>query len=170
MEAIYKKLVQTLEELVVLYRNLFDHLHREKTYLIQADITNLNESNKTKEALLYKIRSIDKERASTAKALAKNIGSEVRLLAIAEKILATHKDESAVLKSLHQTLSLQIARVIELNRDNENYTLSALRILNGAIDDIKQAAGGKKKKTYGKSGQAAATPESQSGNFVSKEA
>jgi hypothetical protein len=164
MEAIYKKLVHSLEELVVLYRNLFDLLHREKAYLIQADIENLTESNKTKEALLYKIRSVDKERAAVAKELAKTVGSDVRLLAIAEKI------QSAELKNLHQTLSLQIQRVVELNRDNEDYTRSALRILNGAIDDIKQAAAGPKQKVYGKSGQAASTTESQSGNFVSKEA
>lgn len=173
MEAIYNKLLSSLQDLVSLYGNLFDLLQKERLILIASDIEKLNDSNKTKEALLLKIRQTDKERAIVATEFAKFIGIEapnVRLLMLAEKLGPTRKTEAETLRSLHKTLTMQIERVVELNQENENYTRTALRILNGAIEDIKEAAVGSKKKMYGKQGQRENSTAQQSGNFVSKEA
>jgi len=173
METIYIQLVNSLQELVSLYGSLFDLLQKERLILINSDIEKLTDSNKTKEAILYKIRSIDKQRSLHAQELAKLLGldkAQTRLLQLADKLGPTRKTETEQLRQLHKTLSMQIERVVELNAENENYTKTVLRILNGAIEDIKEAAVGAKKKTYGKQGQTEQSHAQQSGNFVSKEA
>lgn len=173
METIYIQLVHSLQELVSLYGNLFDLLQKERLILIDSNIEKLTDSNKTKEAILYKIRHTDKQRAFHAEQLAEVLGvdkSQARLLHLADKMGPTRKSETETLRGLHKTLSLQIERVVELNAENENYTQTVLRILNGAIEDIKEAAVGTKKKTYGKQGQTEQSHAQQSGNFVSKEA
>lgn len=160
-------LVSILEELSKLYSNLFDLLLKEKSNLILAELDKISESNKTKEALLYKIRACDRTREKRAKELAISLGVDAdkpRLLSIAEKVTA---EEALLLRNLHQTLSMQIQRVQELNDENEQYTESALGLLNGAMRDIKHTVSGKN--TYGKKGQMAQSNETQSGNFVSKE-
>ena len=177
MEAIYKKLLNSLQDLISYYGDLFDLLQNERLILIASDVEKLNESNKNKEAVLLKIRQSDKERSLYAQELAKKIGlttenpnGNPRLLAIAEKMSSIHKAEAEMLRNIHSSLSLQIQKVVELNQENENYTKTALRILNGAIEDIKEAAVGTKKKNYGKQGKKENASIQQSGNFVSKEA
>ena len=181
MEAIYKKLLNSLQDLISYYGDLFDLLQNERLILIASDVEKLNESNKNKEAVLLKIRQSDKERSLYAQELAKNIGlaaenptgnptGNPRLLAIAEKMSSIHKAEAEMLRNIHSSLSLQIQKVVDLNQENENYTKTALRVLNGAIEDIKEAAVGTKKKNYGKQGKKENASIQQSGNFVSKEA
>ncbi len=163
----YTELVRVLEELTVLYRNLFDLLQKEKSHLILAEVDKLVESNRTKEALLFKIRSLDKKRELKALLLTKTLDmadGEIRLLEIAKKM---PKLQAEQLRAIHKTLSLQVERVIEFNSENEQYAQSALRALNGAMNEIKQTVS--VKPTYGKKGQMAGSQESNAGNFVSRE-
>lgn len=160
-------LVGCLEELLKLYRVLLDLVIREKDLLIAADIDALNESNRTKEALLEKIRVQDLAREKYAKAMAFLLGLDgrsPRLLELAKKLKGV---ESEKLFQLHSTLTLMIQRVSEINKDNEIYTTSALRNLKKALGEIKETLGGKK--TYEKKGKIQEGP-TQSGNFMSREA
>ena len=107
----------------------------------------LGESNKTKEALLYKIRAVDRNREKAAKELAIAIGADStqpRLLDLARKLKGP---QGQALQDWHKTLSLQIERVIEFNQENEQYAKSALTALNGAMNEIKQTV--TVKPTYG---------------------
>ena len=55
-------LMKVLAELCYFYEDLYKILQSEKKFLIGADITNLTENNRLKEALLYKIRALDRHR------------------------------------------------------------------------------------------------------------
>jgi hypothetical protein len=166
-DAQYTELVHVLEELTVLYGNLSELLQKEKSHLILAEVDKLAESNRTKEALLYKIRALDKKRELKALVVGKTLGltdGEARLFEIAKKM---PKMQAEHLRAIHKTLSLQLEHVVEFNSENEQYAQSALRTLNGAMNEIKQVVS--VKPTYGKKGQMAGSQESNAGNFVSRE-
>ena len=161
----FNNLVSNLEELVKLYRTLHDVIRHERTYLIQADLDNLIENNKTKETLIAAIRELDQKRETAAVELAAEVNaSEPRLLSIAEKIKGP---ESEALKTTHKILSLLISNVMNDNIENETYALSALKTVNGAMADLKETLVGKS--VYGRSGTVGNGPD-KSGNLVSKEA
>ena len=88
-----------------------------------------------------------------------------RLLEIAEVLKGTK--ESDQLRQYQNTLALLFERLKNQNLQNETFAKSALKTVNGALDEVKETLSGKK--TYQKGGQYKAGPE-QAGNFVSKEA
>lgn len=176
-EKSYHRLVTNLEELTKLYRTLLDLIRKEKEILVSANVEKLNESNQSKEALLYKIRAQDSIRERYAQELANLIGltnteaAQPRLLEISKKLqnipFVVGADR---LRAIHATLELLVKRSSDLNKENEEYTQSALKSLNGAINNIKDTLGGKK--TYGRQGANVKMSEGpdRAGNFVSKEA
>lgn len=166
-EKAYQKLSTNLEDLIKNYRSLLDLVRKEKDLLISAEIEKLIESNKNKEALLYRLKGLDSGRERYAQEFAHLLGADVkspRLLEIAQKVGGPTGDK---LRNIHSTLDILIKRVSELNKENETYAQSALQNLNGAVGNIKETLSGKK--TYEKKGKMAYGPE-KSGNFVSKEA
>lgn len=171
-ERSYLKLANNLEEMVKLYRTLLDVVRKEKEFLLQADVEKLNENNQAKENLLYKIRGLDTTRERYAKEFANLIGADAtapRLSEIAKKCsLSGNVEQGEKLRNIHSTLEILIKRLSELNKENEEYAQSALQVVNGAMNNIKDTLGGKK--TYARQGKmSTATPEG-AGNFVRKEA
>lgn len=167
IEASYQKLTSNLEELTKIYRTLLDLLRKEKELLIQSDLSSLDESNKTKEALLYKLRALDTARERYGRELAGHLNADVktpRLLEIAQKITGQAGDR---LRNQHSTLEILIRRVQEINKENETYAQSALSTLNGAMGNLKDTLA--PKKTYGRSGKMEHGPD-KAGNLSSKEA
>jgi flagellar biosynthesis/type III secretory pathway chaperone len=163
----YNNLKIHLDEMVTFYRSLLDLIRLEKQLLISSDIEKLNLTNRDKEILLNKIKSADQVREKLASELANKIGLTTkppRLLDLAKKHTGIFADQ---LRQIHSTLSLLIERVMEFNRENEKYALSALKSLNSALNEIKSTISGKK--TYARKGQMEEGPH-KSGNFVSKEA
>jgi flagellar biosynthesis/type III secretory pathway chaperone len=164
----YQKLVNNLEELTKLYRQLLDIVRKEKELLLAADIAKLDENNKDKEALLYKIRTQDSARERYAKEFARLIGGDTaspRLLDLAKILHGT--DEEKRLRTIHSMLEMIVSRVQSLNKENEEYAQSALGILNGAMTNVKETLAGKK--TYARKGKMEYGPD-RAGNFVKKEA
>lgn len=167
-ERAYQKLEANLEELTKIYRALLDVVRKEKEILIRADREALEENNTVKEDLLFKLRAQDSLRSRYAMDLATVVGADAenpRLLELAQK-LAGHPAADR-LRTQHAALDMLIKRITEINKENEEYTQSALKTLNGALDNIKETLSGKK--TYERKGQYKSGPQ-VSGNFVSKEA
>ncbi len=167
-EKSYSKLVLNLEDLTKLYRQLLEIVRKEKELLIAADITKLDENNKEKEALLYKIRSQDSARERYAKEFAQVIGGDVnapRLLDFAKILHGTGAEKR--LRTIHSMLEMIVTRVQALNKENEEYAQSALGLLNGAMTNVKETLAGKK--TYARKGKMEYGPD-RAGNFVKKEA
>jgi hypothetical protein len=86
-----------------------------------------------------------------------------RLLVLAQKMGGHEGDR---LRSLHSALDIVIRRMTEINKENEEYAKSALKTLDGALQDIKGSLSGKK--TYEKSGQYKSGSDT-AGHFVRKE-
>ncbi|MFZ4402526.1 MAG: flagellar protein FlgN [Pseudobdellovibrionaceae bacterium] len=166
LEKAYVKLSNNLEELVKIYRSLLDIVRKEKDYLILANQEKLEENNQLKESVLFKLRAQDSLRMRYAAELASLLKSDVdnpRLLVLAQKMGGHEGDR---LRSLHSALDIVIRRMTEINKENEEYAKSALKTLDGALQDIKGSLSGKK--TYEKSGQYKSGSDT-AGHFVRKE-
>ncbi len=164
----FHKLEANLEELTKIYRALLDLVRKEKEFLLNADRDALEESNKIKEDMLFKLRAQDALRARYAMDLATMVGADVdnpRLLELAQKLAGTPAADR--LRTQHAALDMLIKRITDINKENEEFAKSALGTLNGALNDIKDTLSGKK--TYGGKGQYKSGPQ-VAGNFVSKEA
>lgn len=167
-EKSYHKLVQNLEDLTKLYRQLLEVVRKEKDLLIVADIDKLEINNSEKENLLAKIRSQDSARERYAKEFANLIGGDTqnpRLLELAKLLHGTEAEKR--LRTIHSMLEMLVQRVTSINKENETYAQSALNSLNGALGNVKDTLSGKK--TYARKGQMEYGPH-RSGNFVKKEA
>ncbi|MNJ92741.1 FlgN protein [compost metagenome] len=168
IERAYQKLETNLEDLTKTYRSLLDVVRKEKEILLKADRDALDENNRIKEDLLFKLRAQDALRSRYATDLATLVGGDTenpRLLELAQRIAGTPISER--LRTLHATLDMVIRRITEINKENEEYTKSALKTLNGALNEVKGTISGKS--TYERKGQVKNGPHT-SGNFVSKEA
>ncbi len=166
-EKSFTKLTVNLDELTKLYRSLLEVCRKEKELLIATDIPKLDENNKNKEAILYKIRSQDGARERYAKELALLIGGDVQNPRLLELAKILNGPEGDRLRVLHSSLEMLVSRVASLNKENAQYAESALGILNGAMTNIKEALAGKK--TYARQGTMECGPD-KAGNFVRKEA
>lgn len=161
------KLVFNLEELVKYYRQFLDLARKEKELLLNSqDLESLTENNHQKETLITKIKSMDALRFRYAQELCVylKIDSESpRLLEIAKYVSAA---ESERLRNLHSALDIVINRLVVINAENEKLAQSGLKFINGAVDTLKSALGGKK--TYEKKGGYKVGPD-QAGHFVNKQ-
>lgn len=165
--SIIQKLMQSLDELTKLYRQLLEVVRKERDLLIAANLEELDQNNLTKDSLIMKVRLADVLRVKRAEEAAQMVGADAqnpRLLEIARKIQGPEADR---LRNLHASLETLLNRISEINKGNEEYATYALRTLNGAMNDIKDTLTGKK--TYERKGTYKAGPEA-TGNFVSKEA
>src|SRR5476649_1469481 len=104
--AAYKNLEEVLEDEIKVYRALLDLVRREKEVLISAKIDDLEENNRAKEAMILKIRALERLREKAAREVAQEVGCNTenpRLLEIAAKML---DPEAGKLRSIHSTLDL----------------------------------------------------------------
>ena len=160
-------LIQNLEEQVKVYRHLLEVVRKEKEILISANLDDLNENNRTKEAMLLKIRALELERIKLATGVCASIGltqEEPRLLEIARVVGGEAADR---LRSIHSVLELLLKRVQEYNQQNETLVQSALANITGAMNAIRGTL--QEKPTYQRKGEVAAQPN-MAGQLVSKEA
>ncbi|HVK62476.1 MAG TPA: flagellar protein FlgN [Bdellovibrionales bacterium] len=165
-ESLYTELVDGLENLVKVYRALLDVVRREKEILVAAKLEDLVENNKSKDAMLVRIRSLENQRIKHAKDLAQAVGADVenpRLLDIAIHCDPQWQDR---LRNIHSVLELLVRRVSEVNKQNEELVQAALKNITGAMDSIRE--GLKPKATYARQGQIAQT-KTESGQLVVKE-
>lgn len=164
---LFEKLLKNLEDITKHYRMLLDCVRKEKDILIEANIPRLNENNLLKEQLLSKIKSLDGLRANYAAELAGSVGADAtqpRLLEIAQKIGGCEADR---LRTIHSTLEIITNRLVQINKDNSQYTQSALKTVGSAMDNLKETLMGQK--SYQKKG-AYQQGYDKSGHLVSKEA
>lgn len=159
------ELVSVLEEQIKVYRGLLDVVRKEKEILVAANLDDLNENNRTKEAMLIKIRGLETQRIALANDCYQTLGltGEARLLEIARLVGGDQADK---LRSIHSVLDLLLRRVQEYNRQNETLVNSALQNITGAMNAIKGTL--EEKPTYKKKGEVEG--HTSSGQLVSREA
>lgn len=167
VDQIYSNLVECLEQEVTLYRTMLDIVRREHEILVASKMDDLIENNQAKDALVMKIRSNDRIREKRVKEISMllKIKSEpVRLLEIASHLNQAQGDK---LRAIHTTLDLLIRRIKEHNEKNDGLIQSALRTIQGALEDLKTSLEGQK--TYANEGNVEKAPIT-TGRFVSREA
>lgn len=163
-----QQLIQTLEEQVKVYRHLLEVVRKEKDILISANLDDLNENNRTKEAMLLKIRALEAERIKETALICSKLNltqEEPRLLDIARSLGGEAAER---LRSIHSVLELLLRRVQEYNQQNELLVQSALANITGAMNAIKGTL--QEKTTYQRKGEVAAQPAALAGQLVSREA
>jgi flagellar biosynthesis/type III secretory pathway chaperone len=166
-EPLYTDLVDNLENLVKVYRSLLDVVRREKEILVASKLDELNENNKSKDAMLIRIRSLENQRMKCAADLAKAVGADTdspRLLDIANHCENKWQDR---LRNMHSVLDLLIRRVADVNKQNEELVQAALNNITGAMEAIRDGLK-PKPSTYGPKGSLAAQKTDQP-TLVSKE-
>lgn len=159
-------LIGVLEDQVKVYRALLEVVRKEKEILISANLDELNENNRSKEAMLIKIRALEAQRLKSAADVYLSIGQQgdqPRLLDIARFATDAQADK---LRSIHSVLELLLKRVQEYNRQNETLVQSALTNITGAMNAIKSTL--QDKPTYQKQGEVEGT--TPSGQLVRREA
>lgn len=161
------KLVLLLEEQITLYRHLLDVVRKEKDILISANLDDLNETNRTKEAMLLKIRAIEAQRIKAASEVAQDLGLNPENPRLLEMAIYLPDEAADRLRNIHSVLELLLKRVQELNGQNEVLVQSALANVTGAMNSIRGTLQDKPK--YQRKGDVdhGATP---SGQLVSREA
>lgn len=165
-QELFNSLADNLDQQVKVYRALLEVVRKERDVLVAAEIEQLNENNKAKEAILVKVRALDAARIKLAHDLAQAVGADAaqpRLLEIASKINLQEGDR---LRVLHSTLELLVKRLSEINKGNETLVKAALQNVTGAIESIKGTL--QAKPTYGKKGALVTSPQNGE-HLVSKD-
>jgi hypothetical protein len=130
----------------------------EKALLIKANISDLNESNKTKEALINKIKMFELDRVILVNEILISLGRPERDLRLLELANLLGQPAGAKLKMLHSVFDISVRRLKEANQKNDALAVTALRVLNGTVKLIGDEL--KDKNTYQKKGtvEASAKP------------
>ncbi len=165
-EETYSSLIECLDSLVKVYRSLLEIVRKEKDILVSSKLDDLNENNKSKDAMLVRIRSLENGRMKVARDLAQMVGADVdapRLLDIAVRVDA---DRAQKLRNMHSVLDLLVRRVSDVNKQNEELVKSALSNITGAMEAIRDTL--QEKPTYARQG-AMAPSKAEGGNLVRKQ-
>lgn len=159
-------LISVLEEQIKLYRHLLEVVRKEKDILVSANLDELNDNNRAKEAMLIKIRNLEADRMKAATELHAHLGlpgDEPRLLEIARYMDEANGEK---MRNVHNVLELLLRRVQDYNRQNETLVQSALSNITGAMNAIKGTLS--EKPTYQKKGEVEG--HTSAGQLVSREA
>lgn len=161
----YESFEGALNALVKIYRHLLGIVRREREILIAANLDDLTENNRTKEAMLIRAGQLEEQRIRFAGELAQLEGlpAASRLMDFANHLGGDH---SARLRRLHSVLELLLNRVKEHNLQNEGLVQAALNNIHGAMGSIRNSLADKP--TYKKSG-GIATRATEPGQLVRKE-
>ncbi|MCB0410990.1 MAG: flagellar protein FlgN [Bdellovibrionales bacterium] len=163
----FNKLTENLEDQIKIYRHLLEIVRKEKDILVAAELDELNENNRAKEAMLLKLRGLETQRMRLTTDLSSSLNLSVeapRLLEIANHLNEAQGDR---LRNLHSVLTLLLKRVQEYNKQNETLVNSALQNITGAMNALRDSL--KEKPTYERKGDKKPTT-SRSGQLVSREA
>lgn len=162
----YEKMIANLDDMLKNYRQLLDLVRKEKDLLITSNIDQLNENNNTKEQVIIKIKALDATRINYASELAHFAQADTaqpRLLEIAQKMGGA---EGEKLRTMHAALEMVIKRLSEINKGNVIFAESALKTVNSALENFKEAL--TPQKTYQQKGKY--KQGTQTGHMVKREA
>lgn len=163
---LYGKLVESLENLVKIYRGLLEVVRKEKEILISAKLDDLSENNKTKESLLIQSRAQEHIRIKCVKELAEILGIKDPDVRLKDLALSFSTEQADKLRNLQSVLELLLKRVQEHNKQNEALVDSALRSITGAMNTLKETL--QEKPVYKRQGEMQSSGSS-AGHLVSRQ-
>lgn len=164
---LYHELIQHLNQLVVLYRQLLDTVRKEKQLLLKVDLPLLTESNKNKEQIISKIKSLESDWMAVAEQLYIVLGLKAEPPRLSEIARYFTGDEQSKLLQVQSVMNLLIQRTAAANKENEELVHNALTHISGAMKAIRETLN--KNSVYAKKGTKNEAPAQTSGRLVSKE-
>ena len=163
----YLPLVQSLDQLVTVYRHLLDVVRKENEVLIKADMKEIPEINEAKEKMVLKVRQLDKQWMVSAKELAVELKMETQEPKLLELAAHLTGEEAKKLEQLHSVLNMLVQRIVEYNKKNEILVYAALSHITGAMDSITATLN--ENPTYKHSGGMEPKNKDASGRLIQKE-
>jgi flagellar biosynthesis/type III secretory pathway chaperone len=133
----FAKLTHVLDDEVKVYRTLLDVVRKEREILVSAKLDDLSENNKTKEALLIRIRALENQRIHLATEVCRALSLSTEAPRLLEIAVQIGGEEGERLRNLHSVLDLLLKRIHEFNKQNESLVKSALSNITGALKAIK---------------------------------
>ena len=164
----YKELVNSLDQLVTVYRHLLDIVRKENEVLVAADVKKVPEINLAKEKLVMKVKQLDEKWQKSALELAKKLkltDMQPTLLEIAKNFSG---EDSVKLEQLHSVLNMLVGRIAEINKKNEALVQSVLSHITGAMESITTTLN--ENPTYGNRGSMEDVNKDAQGRLVQREA
>lgn len=167
-EQLYQDLIQSLNQLVWVYRHLLDTVRKERDILTNAYLDEIQDVNQTKEKMLEKVRELEAQWSSIAIDLSAYLQIDItegpRLSDIAKHFSG---EQSKKLQQLRSVLNLLVARTAEVNAYNDKLIHSALSHISGAMQAIRDTLSSKS--PYAKQGKRTEPTTETAGRLVSKE-
>jgi hypothetical protein len=163
----YDQLVQSLNQLVTVYRHLLEAVRREHDALVSARMDDLADINFTKEKLVLKVKSLDEDWQKAADALSAELKINKDKPSLMELAVHCHGEESTKLEQLHSVLNMLVSRIVEINKNNEPLVHAALSHIAGAMGSITQTLN--ENPTYKNSGNLGSENKDAQGRLVRRE-
>lgn len=154
-------LIKILRDQLSIYGLLQELLVRERDILIAANLSDLSELQKSKQAFLDRLKVLESERIQCLYAFPQPFPKT-----ISECLPLVPESSRQELVQLRDTLMLAAVQVKELNQGIEALAESALQNVQGVMGGLRDEM--KPKKTYQRQGQIAPS-EVSSGRLVTKE-
>ena len=163
----YQNLVQSLDQLVTVYRHLLEAVRRENDALVKADMTALSDINFTKEKLVLKVKELDQKWQLSADELSQDLELKIKNPRLLDFAAYFKGDEATKLEQLHSVLNMLVSRIVEINKKNEPLVLSALSHISGAMGSITKTLN--ENPTYRNSGNLESDNKDAQGRLVQRE-
>jgi flagellar biosynthesis/type III secretory pathway chaperone len=164
----YQELVQSLDQLVTVYRHLLDIVRKENEILIKADMKQIPDMNLTKEKLVFKVKELDGQWQIAATNIAIELQLNNRNPTLLEIASQFSGENATKLEQQHSVLNILVSRIAELNKKNEILVNSVLSHINGAMNSITNTLN--ENPTYKNSGSMEKINNDAQGRLVQREA
>lgn len=160
-------LIQTLDQLVTVYRHLLDVVRKEQAVLVDANLSELAELNASKEKMVIKVKQLESLWMGQAQSLGRVLRLNVEQPNLKQLAEAVTGEQAEKLLNLRSVLTMLVNRIVEINKKNEVLVQSALSHITGAMQAITETL--KPNKTYKKGGAIRGDSDGASGRLITKE-
>lgn len=172
MEIIVQSLLQTLQQLVGSYRQLFEVVRDERECLVSMDVKKIEEMTHKKELIVEDIFRKERDRRKAVQELSKlwNISEDkITISKVVLRVQATNIKLASDVESIWRTLDLQIKRTSDLNQYNRELLEKSLAHLESMKQNILGASSAKSE-TYNPYGKKSTSSASTEPRIISREA
>jgi len=171
MLTIVQSLLQTLQELVGSYRQLFEVVREERECLISMDVKKIEEMTHKKELIIEDIFRKERDRRKTVQQLSKLWSVSEDKVTISQVVFRTQPINiklASDVESIWRTLDLQIKRTADQNQYNRELLEKSLSHLESMKQNILGASAAKSE-TYNPYGKKSGASTSEP-RIISREA
>jgi flagellar biosynthesis/type III secretory pathway chaperone len=139
----YEKLIQVMNSMIGLHRQLHDLVKQEKAALTQANKKALEEVVYAKTALIEQIRQAESDRLKVAVELSLGLKKPIQELTLSQVVLESqgvYPELSERLQTLLNTLRVLVQRTLEQNQYNQSIVEKSLNHIHEMKSNVLQSS------------------------------